>query len=280
MLNSVDLQFFSIDNLIKTGLPPLPASILRISNLVADLNVSQHRIADAIALDPVISSRILGLANSAIYGLHGTTTNLTEAVSVVGNRAISEQLLVCGVNDAFGRKILNSPTGRTIWIHSLATALAANEICRRARLRGADEAFSCGLLHDIGKLILLRADAPFYSDLLKSGEEVGDISVVERRVFGWDHAELGAAAGLSWKLPGPVCHMIRYHHEPDQTTAGVALAHVLQTADEFVNSRIAFDDPEVFMSDTKISKFNLDADAYDDIWDHVTVRLSEMTDPG
>ncbi len=279
MLNTVDLQYFSVENLVKTGLPPLPSSIIRIQTLIADLNSSAQKIADAISLDPVISSRILSLANSPIYALHGTITNLTEAVTVVGNNAIAEQMLVCGVSDAFGRKILDSPTGRSIWIHSLATALTASAICRQAKLRGAEEAFSCGLLHDVGKLILLRADAPFYSDLLKSGEEVGDISVIERRILGFDHAELGAAAGIAWKLPGPVCHMIRYHHHPEQTTAGVALAHVLHTADNFVKGRIAFDDPAEFFANEEIRKFDLTEDDFDEIWDDVTIRMSAMTDP-
>ncbi len=279
MLNEVDLAYFSVENLVKTGLPPLPSSILRISTLVSDMNVSAAKIADAISLDPVISSRILSLANCPIYAIHGTITNLTEAVTIVGNTAINEQLLVCGVSDAFGRRILDSPTGRAIWIHSLAVALTASTICRKAKLRGGDEAFSCGLLHDVGKLILLRADAPFYADLLKSGEEVGDISVIERRVLGFDHAELGAAAGVAWKLPGPVCHMIRYHHEPDKTTAGVALAHVLKTADDFVKNRINFEDPADFMANGDIRKFGLSEDDFDEIWEEVTLRMSAMTDP-
>lgn len=279
MLNTVDLQYFSVDNLIKTGLPPLPASIVRISTLIADINNPAWKIADAISLDPVVSSRILSLANSPIYALHGTITNLTEAVRAVGNNAIAEQLMVCGVSDAFGRKILDSPTGRSIWIHSLATALTASAICKSARLRGAEEAFSCGLLHDVGKLILLRADAPFYSDLLKSGEEVGDISVIEQRILGFDHAELGAAAGIAWKLPGPVCHMIRYHHHPERTTAGVALAYVLKTADEFVKGRIAFDDPDAFFGNPELKKFDLEEEQFDEMWDEVTLRLSAMTDP-
>jgi putative nucleotidyltransferase with HDIG domain len=279
MLNTVDLQYFSVENLVKTGLPPLPSSIIRISTLIADLNSSAQKIADAISLDPVISSRILSLANSPIYALHGTITNLSEAVTVVGNTAIQEQLLVCGVSDAFGRRILDSPTGRSIWIHSLATALTASSMCRYAKLRGSEEAFSCGLLHDIGKLILLRADAPFYSDLLKSGEEVGDISVIERRILGFDHAELGAAAGIAWKLPGPVCHMIRYHHQPQRTTAGVALAHVLRTADEFVKGRIAFDDLGMFFGNPELKKFDLTEDQFEEIWDEVTMRMSAMTDP-
>lgn len=279
MLNTVDLQYFSIKNLVKTGLPPLPSSILRIQTLIADINSSSQKIADAISLDPVISSRILSLANSPIYALHGTITNLSDAVTIVGNNAISEQLLVCGVSDAFGRRILESPTGRAIWIHSIATALVATTICRRAKLRAAEEAFSCGLLHDVGKLILLRADAPFYSDLLKSGEEVGDVSVIERRILGFDHAELGAAAAIAWKLPGPVCHMIRYHHHPERTTAGIALAHVLRTADEFVKGRIAFEDPAKFFVRAELRKFDLSEEDFDQIWDEVTLRLSAMTDP-
>lgn len=279
MLNTIDLQYFSIENLVKTGLPALPSTVMRVSTLLADFNVSQHRIAEAISLDPVISSRILSLANSPIYALHGTITNLTEAVNVVGNGAIAQQLLVCGVSDAFGRKILDSPAGRTIWVHSLATGLAASEICKMAKMRGAEDAFSCGLLHDVGKLILLRADSPFYTELIEQGERAGDISMIEKRILGFDHAELGAAAGIAWKLPGAVCHMIRNHHNPGNSTAGVALAHVLQTADQFVKSRIAFEDPDYFFAANEFRKFGLGEVEFDDIWDNVTLRLSEMTDP-
>lgn len=280
MLNTVDLQFFTIENLVKTGLPALPANVLKISALIEDLNVSQQKIAEAISLDIVISSRILGLANSPIYALHGTITNLTEAVNVVGNRAIADQLLVCGVSDAFGRKILDSPAGRTIWVHSLAVGLTASEMCKRAKLRGAEDAFSCGLLHDIGKLILLRADAPFYMDIMKAGDDEGDVSTIERRMLGFDHAELGAEAGIAWKLPGPVCHMIRNHHHPSNSTAGIALAHVLQTSDQFVKARMGFEAPEVFFERTDLRKFDLGEAEFDEIWDNVTAKLSTMTDPG
>ena len=257
----------------------MPANVTKISALLSDFSISQQRIADAIGLDPVISSRILSLANSPIYALHGTITNLTEAVGVVGNGAIAEILLVCGVSDAFGRKVLDSPAGRTIWVHSLATGLAAREICKTAAMRGAEDAFSCGLLHDIGKLILLRADAPFYTELIKEGEDSGDISAIERSVLGFDHAELGAAAGIAWKLPGPVCHMIRNHHDPGASTAGVALAHILQTADQFVKVMTSFEDTEIFFANEHLRKFDLGVVEFEDIWDIVTLRLSEMTNP-
>lgn len=250
---------------------------MRVSALLADINVSQKRVADAISLDPVISTRLLSLANSAIYALRGTVTKLTEAVTVIGNTGVSNLLLAVGVSDALGRRILESPAGKGIWIHSVATGLAASEICRFAGMRGADDAFSCGLLHDIGKIILLRADAPLYFDLMKSGEEAGDISAVERNTFGFDHAELGAAAGLHWNLPESVCHIIRYHHEPSNTTAGTALIQLLQTADEFVKGRITDEDPTVFWEKDQLNTFGLSAARFDEIWDNVTLRLANMT---
>ena len=164
---TVDPVFFSIDNLIKTDLPPLPATVTRISTLLSDINTPQAAVIEAIGLDPILSTRILRLANSAIYSVQGRVTNLASAVLTIGNTAISEVMMISGISDSFGRKILNSPAGKKIWVHLLATAMAASEICHLAKMRGADEAFTCGLLHDIGKLILLRADAPFYTELIK-----------------------------------------------------------------------------------------------------------------
>lgn len=279
MLNSVDSQYFSIEKLLKTGLPPLPSNLVRISTLVSDVNAPQHKVANAIGLDPVMSTRILSLANSPIYATATNVTNLTDAVTLIGNAAISEQLLVCGVSDAFGRRILDSPVGRSIWIHSLATGLTASVICRKIRMPGSDEAFSSGLLHDIGKLILLRADAPFYSEILQNAEEEGDISEIERRKLGFDHAQLGGEAANKWKLPDRVCNMIRYHHEPDKISDGYAMLRIIQTADAFVKNQISFEDPEMFFEDPELQRFGMDDEEFGDIWDEVTLKMSAMTEP-
>ena len=274
---TIDNEYFSKENLVKTELPPLPSSIIRISTLLSDLNASQSAIAEAISYDPIFSSRLLRLANSPIYALHGTVTNLISAVSTVGNNAISEMLMISGVSDSFGRKILNSPAGQKIWHHLLATAMAASEICHVAKMRGADEAFSCGLLHDIGKLILLRADAPFYTSILEEASCDGALSEIEHRMFGFDHAELGADAAVSWELPGAVSHMIRYHHQPEKVTAGVAMANILHIADKFVTLRLLeLDLIELFESEP-VKMLGLKPKQFDKIWESVSVRLEEVT---
>ncbi|CAN5421803.1 HDOD domain-containing protein [soil metagenome] len=274
----METEFFTIERLVKTELPPLPASVMRISAMLSDMNISQNAVADAISLDPILSTRILRLANSPVYGQHGTVTNLTKAVSAVGNNAISEALLINGISDSFGRKILSSDAGKEIWFHLLATAMAAGEICRIANMRGVDEAFSCALLHDIGKLILLRADAPFYIKLMERGMIEGDLTAVEREVFGFDHAELGAEAALTWNLPPAVCHMIRYHHQPAKVSAGVAMAHIINIADQLVTLKSEGSDMEPLASLESVKNLQLNAEKLDAVWHTIAVRLNEVMD--
>jgi putative nucleotidyltransferase with HDIG domain len=276
MPTTINADYFSIQNLIKTELPPLPASVMRVSTLLDDFNVSHRAIADAISLDPILSSRILRLANSPVYALHGTVTNLASAVATVGNNSISEMLMISGVSDSFGRKVLCSKAGKEIWYHSLATAMTASEICYAAKMRGADEAFSCGLLHDIGKLILLRADAPLYLSLLERASDEETITMIEREVLGFDHAELGADAAVSWGLPGTLSHMIRCHHNPSDAKAGLAMAHIINIADKFVTLKTDKMEIDELVSSEPVKALGLDVSQFDAIWEKVTVRLNEV----
>lgn len=273
----IDPEFFSIDLLVKTQLPPLPASIVRISAMLSDFNTSQSMLAQAISIDPILSTRLLRLANSAIYGLHGTVTSVANAVSTVGYAAISEILMMSGVSDAFGRRILSSPKGKEIWHHSLATAMVASDICRFARLSGAEDAFSCGLLHDIGKLILLRADAPTYTRVLQSGSGEEELLAVEQESFGFDHAELGAAAAEKWKLPGAVCHMIRHHHQPWKATEGVAMANILHIADAFVMLKAEESPVDELLLSRPAMTLGINEEIMDKLWAFASLKINEST---
>ena len=273
---TIDKQYFTIPILIKTGLPPLPGSVIRISGMLADINISQRQIAQAIGLDPVLSTRILRLANSPIYALREQVTNLETAVSAIGNTSISQVISISGVSDAFGRRVLSSPAGQEIWAHSLATAIAATEICRIKRFSGEDSVFSFGLLHDIGKLILLRADTPLYVRLLERSSLEGNLPEIERETFGFDHAELGAAAAESWGLPPLVCDIIRYHHRPIDASAGLRIEEVLHTSDTFVNLKTFDGQTEQLFEDTTVKTFCLEAEQFDEIWNTVLVQLSEI----
>ena len=103
------------------------------------------------------------------------------------------------------------------------------------------------------------------------------MKAVEQEVFGFDHAELGADAAVSWNLPGAVCHMIRHHHQPTQATSGIAMAHVINTADMFVNLSVAGENLDELFRAEKVVTFKIRRKQFEKIWDRISVRLDEMT---
>ena len=273
----METDYFSIENLIKTELPPLPGNVMRISAMLGDMNVSQNMIANAIGLDPILAARVLKRANSAIYAQGTPVTNLRSAVSTIGNNSLSEILLISGISDSFGRKILNSTVGKEIWLHLLSVALVAGDLCHLAKMRGADEAFTAGLLHDIGQLILLRADAPFYTTLLDRAVVEGDLSQIEREVFGFDHAELGAVAVGTWNLPDTICNIIRFHHEPLRTTTDTVATRLINIADTLVYLKSKNEELDDLLCSEVVLGFGFSKYQLDAIWEDLIIRLEEVS---
>lgn len=265
-----------LETLVKLKLPPLPGSVLKISALLQDINVSQKAIAEAVGNDPMLASRVLRLANSPIYAFEQNITSLTGAVNAVGNKAIYEMVMIGVIGESFTREIRNSAAGRDIWLHSLAVAFAAREMSLILKMHGTEEAFSCGLLHDIGKLLIFRADAGIFNALYNKTVH-GDDLPAERLLLGFDHAELGAAAAQRWHLPEPVCNMILFHHEPTNSSQGILMTHIINLADNLVylkNQKMPFD--AVFLSSESIRALGFSARQLDAIWDKVVVNLREV----
>lgn len=223
-----------IEELVKTKVPMMPASAARISSMLNDVNVSSRSLTDAISYDPILTARILRLANSPIYSLQKNVSTLRQAVEVVGMKAIYEILIIGLAADSFAREIRDSQVGRKIWEHSLAVALVSREIGRVLGLRGTEEAFICGLLHDIGKILLLRADFVNYTNLLAEQNETLMLNA-EIESYGYTHAQIGSFVANRWSLPDGVCHTILNHHDPSQSGQFAVIAHLVCVADMIAN---------------------------------------------
>ncbi len=264
-----------LESIVKAKLPPLPGSVLKISGLLQDVDVSQRKIAEAIGCDPMLASRVLRLANSPIYPFQQSVTSLTNAVSAVGNRAIYEMVLMSMVSDSFGREIRNSVTGREIWLHSLAVAIGAREISTMLQIRGTEESFSCGLLHDIGSLLLFRADSSYYSELFQNSKD--DLQHIEREVYGFDHAQLGALAAQRWNLSAPVCSMIAYHHEPSKVNQAILMTHIINVADRLAhlkNEKLPLDNE--FLNSPSLISLGINAIQLEKVWEKILIQLREI----
>lgn len=226
------------------SLRPLPRVACELLALSNDSSVSLQRIVDLIEFDPVLAVRILRLANSTFFGLRRRVATIKDAVVVLGvqgvrNIAVGVALLPDpGTNEYFGLK-LSTRSGLCHYAfldHALAVAIAARRIATQIASKNAEEAFLAGLIHDLGKLFLAAIDPGAYRQTLReAAERHCDPVLVERELFGSDHAEISARLCELWNLPPALARIIRAHHAPRQESpvelalaAADALAQLLE----------------------------------------------------
>jgi HD-like signal output (HDOD) protein len=238
--------------------PPIAAKIQAIAenpdSTVKDLE-------EVVSLDAALSARILSLANSPLLGLSRSVATLRHALFLLGLdmvRGIALGLAAVSMQDA------NKPFRRQIWWHSIRTASATRILLNQAGGRAAaGEGFIVGLLHDIGKLILLEIDEARYAPLLQQHRGDSRLAAAEQEVFDFDHAQLGAACLRRWNLPPATCVLIERHHIADfageQALAAAAL-HVANRSDNELSADV--DSTEIvaqMMTDPAAEILGLDA---------------------
>ncbi len=223
-----------IDALVEIELPPLPSAALRVSTLTQDMDASTKQIVDAISLDPLLAARVLRAANSPLYSMERRVTALPMAVHALGNQSIGFLVMVYAASDAFTRGKKQSSTERSLWEHSVTVGIAARETSSTLGMRGADESFLCGLLHDIGKLMLLRHDAEIYAQTFECRDE-HELLQREQELYGYTHAQVGALAARRWGLPDEIAHAIYYHHQPSDAGQSALTARVIDVANALTN---------------------------------------------
>ncbi|MBS1794946.1 MAG: HDOD domain-containing protein [Acidobacteria bacterium] len=268
-----------IDEIVKTNVPMMRGSAARISSLLNDINVSSRNLTEAISYDPILTARILRLANSPIYSLQKNVSTLRQAIDVVGMKSIYEILIIGLAADSFAREIRDSDKGRKIWEHSLAVALLSRELGRLLGLRGTEEAFICGLLHDIGKILLLRADFGGYSMLLNEENETTMLQC-ETSCYGYTHAQIGSLVANRWGLPDGVCHTILNHHNPSQAEQFAVIAHLICAADMIsnLNGFGVRDSTSEFPEETESTiMLNLSNEQMDIAWANTLDNIIEIT---
>jgi HD-like signal output (HDOD) protein len=186
--------------------------------------------------DVLISARTLRVANSAFYGLPQQVDSVGHAVALVGLRSLQSMVLAAVVMEQFRSD--DAQLQHTLvqhWKHAVGVAVCARKLAPRARL-GAETAFTAGLLHDIGRLVMAMLDPSRYrmglhqeDDLSVPGTEaVAPLLLAERRVWGFDHCQVGSMLAARWKLPPSLSRCMALHHDCGHPEADdlVCLVHV------------------------------------------------------
>lgn len=190
-------------------LPPLPELALKLQECLADEESADAvRVAELIHADPAIAASILRVANSARYGGLRGITDLRQAVARLGLKLVGSMVTSLVVKGNFAAK---SPQQRErlreLWDTSVLTALCAQQLAERGA-QDRDQAFLSGLLHDIGRLLVLRA-------LESLGDVVNELTPpVLEELMQVLHPELGHRTLSEWKLPDEICDVALRHEEP------------------------------------------------------------------
>lgn len=219
----------NIEKILKENLPPLPGSVFRVLELLRDINVSTQALATAVGYDPLLAARLLRLANSSYYSRQKNVTTIQKAIDTIGTKALYDAVMLGVAANTFSKEIKDSAVGRAVWEHSLAVALLARELTDILQMRGSENAFICGLLHDIGKFILLKADPDLFKQLSEKDEE-DEMIKSEEKLFGANHAEVGALLVKRWNLPEVISSVILHHHEPSKSNQAIFMAHIINVA--------------------------------------------------
>ncbi len=222
-------------------LPVLPEVLLTLLSACDDQETSLSDIADIISRDPALSLRVLQLVNSAYYGFRHSFNSIEQAVIYLGANTVKHLAVTTSVHQVFKQKQGNGsaqPEADSFWYHSLMSATIARRLALETGGCNADEAYLAGLLHDVGKLLLVSAFPKSYC--LKSPHVMSSPEDLQREsdLTGLNHCEAGAWLVRKWSLGSLVADAIEYHHEPlEQVTEAFPLVKIVYLANVLAKGR-------------------------------------------
>jgi len=211
-------------------LPSLPAAVTELLASFDNEDIDVTRIAHQIAHDQGLTARVLRVANSSFYGLQSRVGTINEAVVVLGFRAVRSMVLAVGMSGAFRIDQCPGFDARAYLRHCAAVGLLARGLAGGVG-QNPELAFTGGILHDIGQLVLAANFPVQYAEALAYRHKHDCFLVVaERDVLGLDHTEVGGMLSDAWRFPPALHAAVAEHHQPAAAECG-SLADLIHVAD-------------------------------------------------
>jgi putative nucleotidyltransferase with HDIG domain len=214
-------------------IPPLPEVATRVLQMTNDPDVSAAELNKVISRDEALTANVLKLCNSAYYGLPRVISSVQQAIMYLGFQTVRNMVLTSAMNQVYLLQDLSIYNYKRNGLsdHSVAVAIASQVLSKKLRPGLTDTAFTAGLLHDVGKIVLaryLREHKEFLQQRV-SGQQI--TRSVERDLFGLDHADVGAQIADNWNFPQELTLAIGFHHTPDEAKGRPLLAVITYLAD-------------------------------------------------
>lgn len=216
-------------------LPSLPAVVMELLGSIEQEDVDIAVLARKVSHDQALTAKTLRLANSSAYGLAMKVTTIQQAITFLGFQTTRNLITAAALTGCFPNRHCAGFDDKAFWRHSVASAVCARMLARHLRVN-QDIAFTAGLLHDIGRLVLVTLHPQRYADVIAERRRTDDLMLeVERQVIGVDHVMAGEALARHWNFSDTMRLAIAYHHAPETPGAGL-LASIVHVANSVAHA--------------------------------------------
>ena len=221
-------------------LPTLPTIAMEANKYLQDYDTSIRKLSQIIEKDQAMVPRILKLVNSAFFGFRSKIGNISHAIILLGFNTVRNVVVSVSIFDRFSKKgTIENFDILEFWHHSIAVAVMSKHLAAATRCLSPYDAFTAGLLHDIGKLVLCQ----YFPDLFRKAwivktENCMTFLEAEKKIIPANHAEIGGYLAKKWQLPTNLIHAIGYHHNEIREGSEIDLLMIVQVADIMINNLI------------------------------------------
>ena len=217
------------------SIPPMPGAAQKAFELSVNPKAEARDFIGLLESDEALAARIIKIANSVFYDRGRASQTIEESVVVIGINELKSLLNASTLSELFPSK---SKARTFLWGHDIATGIAARVLADRINPKVRELSFLAGIMHDIGKLLLLQRSPDDYGRVFDEVELTGsDFVTAENEVFPFDHTQVGQLIAEKWNFSTDLVHVIRHHHDRwEDIPESYIVTGIVKASDIFVHS--------------------------------------------
>lgn len=243
MINSMPQQKLSAEEMLGKfkKIKSLPHVAIHLAQLLNDENTTIYDLEEVIRLDPTLVLRLMRHANSPYYGLMQKVESITETVTYLGLKNLHKLIVLEALKDIFTRERGGKYFSKqNLWLHSAVVSICSQMISERFFQENGENAFLCGILHDVGMIIEYQVAPKLFIKMCKMYQPgIKSITMYEQDIIGTDHSKLGYLLAKDWNLAPEIMDAIRNHHNPLDNILPSDLCGIVQIA-EFLVAKLNY----------------------------------------
>jgi putative nucleotidyltransferase with HDIG domain len=258
-----------------SNLSPLPMVVRKVMEISNDPNSTATSLGSVIKKDQSLTAKILKIVNSAYFGFYRKISNIDQAIVILGFEEIKNITIATSLMQSFPTDYNFVLNRDDFWMHSLSCAFISKALCSSSLELNAEDAFVVGLIHDIGKLVLLQhLNQPYNLVIYNSAEHIEKLHKVEKAMIGVSHAEVGGILAENWKLPRQLVDAISNHHDPEKAGPDALYTHIAHIANYFSHKYqlgMSYNPKPDDVSKMSLKALGLDKIYLEDLWKKIKI---------